>query len=465
MGVNDKELREPRKGDVEAPNVKLLDGSTLDSAGPHNGASRPVVLDISQSSTRVSLTVPDKKAAKIRRYDVDWLRVYLTFNVLFYHAGTTYQTGFGIQDMTSDFAAILMPWLLNWPMQVFFALAGVGTYFSLRSRTWTEFMKERSLRILPPAVVGMLIFQPTAEAATYFCAGTWPGLGEFLKGYVFTANLKVEGPYWFIEYLYLYSFLSLPLFLGLKKTTPPRIDLSSRRTQVIFYSILVVGVPILFFIMDQLFLSSELLSTMIFMTYRDPFTTWLVYIFGYLTAWCYDIQLGLDKFAWVWTALGTITTVGYISCMELTTSTALVTAGFWWSMCWYLQLAHQAWFHKLFQNKTNKFLVWATEAFFPINVIHPVLLTWIEYCFFCLISTFPRSIALRWTSMLALTMLASFIMYQYVCYPFRPLRFLIGLGTRPPAVKPAPKPNQPTSNEQAAADSSSNKVVPSGIAA
>ena len=194
-------------------------------------------------------------APRVRRHDIDWLRVIL-FGLLipFHIAIGVYWTAYGDHvnpnvvdddastlDEADDASAIdddrdrytpesvdpmslFLHWMHQWRLAALFMISGMGTAFAFRRRVWTAFSVERVQRLLIPMLFGMW----TIGFVSSILTAPWETRGMGLEGFVdvwlehvfWTSTLFwvpivgkfMLGHLWFLWNLALYSFLLVPLF-------------------------------------------------------------------------------------------------------------------------------------------------------------------------------------------------------------------------------------------------------------
>ena len=158
-----------------------------------------------------------------RRYDLDWLRVLAFALLILYHTGLVF-VGWKFHIMshtTSPALELPMEFLNQWRMPLLFVISGVGVTFALSRRTAGQFAGERAQRLLLPLIFGMCVvvvpqvyYQRLSEGAHY------TSLFDFYPHYFNGAAPKGNFTWnhlWFIAYLLVFSLLSLPLFVQLRK--------------------------------------------------------------------------------------------------------------------------------------------------------------------------------------------------------------------------------------------------------
>lgn len=153
-----------------------------------------------------------------RRAELDWLRVVAILILHLFHCGMFFNS-WGWHVKSPELLPVLEPvmtvlHLVRMPLLML--IAGAGTAFCLRKRSIGGFAGERSLRLLLPLVVGMLLVVPPQIYAERVWTGAWQG--TFLDWYpsVFQFRPYPNGNLswhhlWFVVYLYTYCILALPL--------------------------------------------------------------------------------------------------------------------------------------------------------------------------------------------------------------------------------------------------------------
>ncbi len=181
-----------------------------------------------------STTTTNAQPLATRRYDLDRLRVFAILVLLFYHTGMMYVSwGWHIQSKeTSVVFETVMRWLHRWRMPLLFFISGAGTFFALRKRSYGAYASERFKRLFVPLVFGMFVIVPPQIYLE------WLFRGRFAGSYAeFYPNVFGFQPYhdggtggafswhhlWFICYLFLYSLISIPVFMFLKSASGQRL--------------------------------------------------------------------------------------------------------------------------------------------------------------------------------------------------------------------------------------------------
>lgn len=166
--------------------------------------------------------------ASRRVHYIDWLRVLAVLLLIPFHAGRVFNWGepFYAKSSTVSVAVAYFLGVINmWHMPLLFFLAGASTYLALRRRSLTQYVAERSLRLLVPLAFGVLVIVPPQ---TWYGAQTNSGysgslIDYYTSGFAFdSTNLFGRGDYfgglspahlWFIMFLFIISIAAIPLLL------------------------------------------------------------------------------------------------------------------------------------------------------------------------------------------------------------------------------------------------------------
>lgn len=168
-----------------------------------------------------------------RRYDIDWLRVLAVLLLIYYHAALPFvPVDWYIKDNSFSIGlSIFAGFMYQWHMPLLFFLSGAATWFSMVNRTKEQYIKERFKRLLIPFVFGVVFIVPPQIYLSSLSQGEMLYKDaylqfhhDFLEGKVLPVLQWSQPPLnidwahlWFIIYLFVFSFIALPLFLFLKR--------------------------------------------------------------------------------------------------------------------------------------------------------------------------------------------------------------------------------------------------------
>ena len=165
-----------------------------------------------------------------RRTDLDWIRVVVFAGLIFYHVGLLYApwSPYFMKSAYSHKAVeVLLLHTHPWRMSLLFLISGASTRFMSDRRSPDKLGAERSLRLLPPLLLGFVLFIPlqhyfTLLKTTPYEASYFDFLRDFflapkheltIRGQPFA--LPVYGHLWFVLYLWAYTVvLCALLFLA-----------------------------------------------------------------------------------------------------------------------------------------------------------------------------------------------------------------------------------------------------------
>jgi hypothetical protein len=310
-------------------------------------------------------------------------------------------------------------------MPLLFVIAGAGMWYALQRRSAAAFAGERTLRLLVPALAGMLLVVPPQVFVERVAHGDWQG--GYLS-FFFERVLRFE-PYpagdfswhhlWFIVYLFTYVLLLLPLMAWWRRAKPA----------------LVAG-PWLFALGLPLGVNEALLKPLY------PETHSLVndwYTFNhYLMLTLFGFALAAARGAWDWLASMRFWSLGAALAITVSLLTAFETgvlahdspADFilanvftWTWLLAFLGLGRQ------YLSFSNPLLAWARDASYPVYILHQTVI--IVIAFFVV-----RQPWMPWTKywlVLLATMVACVLVYEGLLRRFVVTRLLFGIKGKAPA--------------------------------
>jgi glucan biosynthesis protein C len=160
-----------------------------------------------------------------RVYYLDWLRVLAILTVFIFHCGRFFdQEEWHVKNPVTYFGAEVWTYFLaGWLMPLIFVISGASIFYALGKGGVGKFVKDRTLRLLVPLVVGActhIAFQVYMEYRfQYRFNGTFLAfLPRYFHGFRdFGGNFAWTGIHlWYLLALFLFSLIFLPLFLWLK---------------------------------------------------------------------------------------------------------------------------------------------------------------------------------------------------------------------------------------------------------
>lgn len=176
-----------------------------------------------------------------RQSYIDWLRVLTVLLLVPFHSALPFIFNYywWITNVQKNLAAhIFVSVLDQYHMPLLFLIAGIATWFSLGVRNRNEYLVERIKRLLMPIIFCSLIFvaaQHFLSQNYYFYLdpvkqdmvnlGLMKPFGNYFQHYPDIVLHKLipftkgwnAGELWFINYLFLYTLVFLPIFLLIHK--------------------------------------------------------------------------------------------------------------------------------------------------------------------------------------------------------------------------------------------------------
>jgi glucans biosynthesis protein C len=187
------------------------------------GGTRPAVID--QPPTR--------------RDELDLLRALVVLGLVFFHTAVIFGAGeFPIKAATENrVATVFLGFGATWGMPLLFVIAGMGIWYSLRSRSPATFARERLRRLGVPLLVGLLTLVPlqvylglrhAGDPGSFpsFYARFWQVRPALDFPFVVTAapdGVFETGHLWFLVCLLGFSLVLLPAFAWLRRPARARL--------------------------------------------------------------------------------------------------------------------------------------------------------------------------------------------------------------------------------------------------
>lgn len=345
----------------------------------------------------------------MRKYYLDnlrWLIILILFPyhvLLIYSNIGSYYFNVANSVVANAFILSFAPWF----MQLLFTIAGIATYYSLKKRDSTEYLKERVSKLLLPTVAGVILVIPVSVYFGYIYNGY---TGSYLNLLVdhfshpieYLANGIILGPLWFLLYLFIVSLVALPIIMKYKNSQW-KIPLEK------------ITVPKLLLLIIPLAIGSFFLNLY---PEKSLLQFFLLFLFGYFLLSDDGIQQKLEDKRWplfisflVLTVIYVVITVPSLSsAVETAPATALtlssvisllvvklyVNAILWLGVLGVMGMGK----HYLeFKNKKTLYL---SAASFPIYIFHIV---WINLFAYYIIGWIPNQMVLQ----VILTLILSFI--------------------------------------------------------
>jgi glucans biosynthesis protein C len=369
-----------------------------------------------------------------RLYYADWLRILAVFLLIPFHTAIMFVPPGPITYIRDTHTALSMSllsgFLWMWFMPLLFFIAGLSTFYALNIRTVNGFIMERQHKLLLPLGVGMITLIPVQS---YFKAMNQKGFhGSFIDFYPQFFNSVAPqgnfewGHFWFLAYLFVYSLLTLPLFLAWRKKDISRLN----EPGGVFNGWLIYAPALILMFIEGVFrikwpgyqnLINDWANFLVFLTF---------YIWGFVYA--YDVAFAKKVAAkYRLSLLLAITTTLAILIVDL--------SGLQWVWSYnpkaiLYQMLHglNTWLWVIFLiglgssklNVNNRFLKYANNVCFPYYVLHFVPVTIIG--FYTIQLNLP--VLVKFSIITISSVLATLVLYELFLKRIVWLRYAFGLN-------------------------------------
>ena len=175
---------------------------------------------------------------KERRYDLDWIRISALGLLIVYHAVITFQPWGGKILFITNKEPLESWWFLMaafnvWRIPILFLVAGLAYNYSLKYRNWKKVLKERNIRLGIPLLISFFLLHPAYLLLSQ----------KFYDiSYAYLPNL---GPLWFVAFILIYCYITLPGFLYLNPRLESKLFKSLVNLFQLPYGILLVIIPVI----------------------------------------------------------------------------------------------------------------------------------------------------------------------------------------------------------------------------
>lgn len=367
-----------------------------------------------------------------RRFDIDWLRVLLILTVFFYHTGRFFNGD--DWHVNASRQSLVLTHVINFlnpiMMPAIFILSAAAIVFNLGSRSIGRFAWDKVKRLLIPLVFGIFVLSPSMvyqERLTHseFSGSFWQFLPHYFDGmYAFGGNFAWMGLHlWYLEVLFIFTFLCLPLFLFLKSRWGAALVRGLawffEKPGAIYLLTIPIGLSVTFFEDVGPLGMRDMGGNML--------TTYLTYfILGFLIFSDERFQRAIIRQRYISLAAGLLLTYAYLY-GKYTNAFFLNTDSRLWNVAepflawgWILAILG---FGMKYLNFRNRFLTYANEAVLPFYILHQPVILIVGY--FILKLELP--IAVQYTTIAVISFTTIMAIYEYLVRRTNLLRVLFGM--------------------------------------
>lgn len=369
--------------------------------------------------------------AKIRRYDLDWLRVSVFAILIIYHIGMYFVPwDWHIKHHTTyEWMKWPMLFVNQWRLPILFIISGMGTRFALSYRTGQTFRRERLNRLGLPLIFGILLIVPPQLYVERILNGVFQGsyfqfyLEECFRGIYPNGNLSWHH-LWFLPYLLIFSLILSPVFVYLRDNTDVAIVRLTRQLLTNKFGIYLFTIPLVIieiFVEPFFPITHALIGDWYaILLYISLFFIGYLFISSQTEFWIsingiksYALIIGIVAFVILY-LINTLFEDG----LKVHILEACIKMVNMWS--WIIVLFG---FASQYVNKPSKILAYCNEAVYPFYILHQSVQVLITYF---LIKLQLPSIAV-FIILIFGTFLISWILFEFIIRRIKIVRPLFGL--------------------------------------
>lgn len=363
-----------------------------------------------------------------RRYDLDWWRVISILLVYLHHICMPFN-GDSYHIMNADSSKVLddvMVFFEQFRLPLLFLISGTGTMFAFKKRSWLQFIKERSTRLLLPLVFGILIIIP--PQTYYEFIDQYDSYLDVYQNFSFEANHL-----WFIENLFIMSLVLIPFILFLNSSTSKGFirfleTITSKKVGIFLWVLpLLLGSILLKRVFPSD--SKDIINLSVTFYYGYFFISGMLFtgsqhIWGHIKRY--------RKFNALMLIISTVLFYGYYLLPDAYVS-PYVSIPVRWSI-WYAVCALVGWslvttllgYGQLWFTKRSVLLSKSNEAIYPFYILHQTVIIIVGYY----IVQLDLSIGLKILLLLGITFPIISMIYWLLVYPYKIPRILFGMKSK-----------------------------------
>ncbi len=389
--------------------------------------------------TQMSSISPAGQPELGRRYDVDWLRVLGMIVVFLFHNARFFDTdGWHVKSpRTTEAVTMVVIFTVQWMMPLFFLLSGIGAYHALAHQKWPQYLLARVKRLAVPLVFGIFVFiapwQVYLERVSQnqYSGSFWSWYPHYFEGWFgLGGNFAWMGVHlWYLEALFIFSLLTLPLFLLLRSRAGSRLIAALSRPMRARGMIFLLAVPIAIM---EFIANSPALAESLF--HRRDFGGWsllpylAIFGLGFLLAGSREMTDAVERHRLAGLVVALVTFVAaYIAIKEYGLSESSIGfAALRGLLCWAFLIAICG-FASRHLRFTNGFLRYANEAVLPFYILHQTIILTVGFY----VLRLDTSLWLEYLIIATISFVIIMALYEFLVRRVNLLRFLFGLKWPP----------------------------------
>jgi len=368
----------------------------------------------------------------LRRYDLDWLRVFAILSVFIYHSSRFFNLGdWHVKSpVLYTSVEILQKLATSWMMPLIFLISGASIFFALRNGGAGKFINDKLLRLGVPLLVCVFThasLQVYLEKTTHglFTGSYFAFLPHYFEGIYLDigsqGNFAILGMHlWYLLVLLVYAVVFYPLFAWLK----------GRGAKVLAKLGDILAFPGVIYLLA--------LPTLIFLDFVEnlpggdttpggwPLLAYIPFLLaGFVLVASSRLQARIQSWRWVSLAIGLVFSALYLYWATQPRYALLLdelNGPLYCVMSWGWILAFMG-FASLRLGFTNPFLKYANEAVLPFYILHQTVLLVVGY----FILQWQISSLAQWLLIVSTSFAAIMLTYEFLVRRHNILRFLFGM--------------------------------------
>ncbi len=364
--------------------------------------------------------------------------------VFLFHCGRFFDTeGWHVKSArTSEVASVFTLIIaVQWLMPLFFVLSGIGAYHALAAQNWRRYLTSRIKRLAVPLAFGVFVliapYQVYLERLSHdqYSGSFWSFYPHYFEGWYGIqkgGNFAWMGLHlWYLEVLFVFSILALPLFLALRSRAGSRLVEALPGTMKVPGAIFLLAIPIA--IMECVANSPALKSALHGFFNQRAFGGWsllpylAIFVLGFLLAGGTETTKAVERhrFAGLVAALITFAAGYWLTKVRGLSESSIGFALIRGVLCWSCLIAILG-FAGRHLRSSNRFLKYANEAVLPFYILHQTVILAIGFHVIRLDAPLWLEYLIIVVSSFAVTM----ALYELLIRRTDALRFLFGLKPR-----------------------------------
>jgi len=377
-------------------------------------------------------------SSNTRRYDNDWLTVLAMLTIFLFHCARffNFEDWHVKNDILNEGMSYFVSIVGQWIMPLFFLLSGISSYYSLRSRSSRAYVQNRFRRLVVPFLFGTFVVlipvQVWIERVTHgaFAGSFLSFYPEYFKGfYAFGGNFAWMGLHlWYLEFLFLFTILTLPLFILFKSDPVLKKTEKLHRLTDKPGTIFLLGIPV--FVMELIVNTQpEGIGIRVFggwslLTYLVVFVTgfWIAVDSGY--------RESIERHRYVSLLLGVALTmlnfffpINLSPLGEFAEYTISLLSRSYNSLFWLVAILG---FGSKHLTANPPFLKYAREAVLPFYILHQTII--VVFGFY--IVNWETGVVVKYPVLCLGSFVLILFFYHLLIKRFHPSRYLFGMKTR-----------------------------------